>query len=153
MDIKYIDLETKKVTYFNLNGGCKGYSCTDGYTYTPHYSFAIVIDEKKMKNLKKEIKQDDAINKHKERMTNKKAEGTPIANKKVVNIEFKNIKLEMPSNPYELGFKKMYPKKELKMTQNVFIGSLLMPLSNAKKQEVKKEEKEETKQRRISTRK
>lgn len=59
-----------------------------------------------MKGLKKEIKQDEAINKHKERMT-KKVENTPIANKKVVNIEFKNIKLEMPNNPFELGFKKM----------------------------------------------
>ena len=57
VDIKYIDLDTQQVTHFNLNGGCKGYSCTDGYTYTPHYSFAVVIDEKKMKGLKKEIKQ------------------------------------------------------------------------------------------------
>ena len=40
-------------------------------------------------------------------MTKKKVEGTPIANKKVVNIEFKNIKLDMPTNPYELGFKKV----------------------------------------------
>lgn len=43
-------------------------------------------------------------------MTKKKVEGTPIANKKVVNIEFNNIKLDMPTmptNPYELGFKKV----------------------------------------------
>ena len=88
-----MDLETKKITHFNLNGGCKGYSCIDGYTYTPHYSFAVVIDEKKMKGLQKEIKQDEAINKHKERMAMKKIESTPVANKKVVNIEFNNLKL------------------------------------------------------------
>lgn len=40
-------------------------------------------------------------------MAKKKVEGTPIANKKVVNIEFNNLKLEMPTNSFELGLKKV----------------------------------------------
>lgn len=37
-------MDTKEVSYLNLNGGCKGYSCLDDYVYTPHYSLAIVED-------------------------------------------------------------------------------------------------------------
>jgi hypothetical protein len=95
VDIKYVDLDTKEIIYFNLNGGCKGYSCTEYYVYTPHYSFAIVRDEKKMKTVGKEMRNIKEMNKHKERIMKKKQqESTPIASKKVVNIEFKTFKNE-----------------------------------------------------------
>jgi hypothetical protein len=72
------------VIFYNLNGGCKGYSCIDKYVYTPHYSFVLVVDEKKMKS--GVIRQIKDTNKHKERIMKKNLESTPIANKKVITL-------------------------------------------------------------------
>lgn len=51
-------------------------------------------------------------------MVKKNVESMPIANKKVVNVELGNVKMEKPHNVYELGFKKMEPMKALKRASN-----------------------------------
>lgn len=117
-----MDLLTGKITYFNLIGGCKGYSCIDEYVYTPHYSFAVVTDEKKMKNLSSELKAGKELEKHKERIM-KKNQGTSIQMKKVVNLEFqKQINSEKVTIGFQPTIKKVEGLKEVKIPLKEGLG-------------------------------
>lgn len=76
----------------------------------------------------------------------------PKVIKKLAAIEPKNVKLEM-LNIYQPGFKKIDQKKTLKIVPSTVSRPQIRSLSLAKKQAFKKEENEETKHRKTSTRK